>query len=259
MTPLPSVLVFSDLDGTLLDHDNYSWAAARPALDLIHQTSGGLVLASSKTAAEIYPLRAAMGFDGWPAITENGSGVLAAHQTPSEVNGDYATLRKIMAEMPTHLRRRCRGFGDMTTADVAQITGLRRAEADRAKKRGFSEPCQWHGTTAEREELDSFLAVHGVSAQQGGRFLTLSFGRTKASAMAGIIAELKPSRTIALGDAPNDIEMLQAADIGVIVANPSHTPLPRQQAEDSGRIIRTITPGPQGWNDAIHTLLQPSD
>lgn len=26
-------LVFTDLDGTLLDHDTYSWEAARPALD----------------------------------------------------------------------------------------------------------------------------------------------------------------------------------------------------------------------------------
>lgn len=259
MTPLPLVLVFSDLDGTLLDHDSYSWAAARPALDLIHKTGGGLVLASSKTAAEIYPLRAAMGFDGWPAITENGAGVLAAHQKPVDITGDYIALRKVMDEMPPHLRRRCRGFGDMTTQEVSEATGLPLPDADRAKDRAFSEPCQWDGTSAERAELDRYLASRGVSARQGGRFLTLSFGRTKASAMAEIIADLKPASTIALGDAANDIEMLQAADVGVIVANPNHVALPRQPGEDSGRIIRTTATGPQGWNDAIHSLFHASD
>ncbi len=72
------IVVFSDLDGTLLDHETYSFAPAWPALDRMREDGHVLVLASSKTAAEIAPIRAAMGFVDCPAIVENGAGLLAA-------------------------------------------------------------------------------------------------------------------------------------------------------------------------------------
>ncbi len=42
-------LVFTDLDGTLLNHDDYSWEAARPALEELQRQSIPLILVSSKT------------------------------------------------------------------------------------------------------------------------------------------------------------------------------------------------------------------
>ena len=85
--------------------------------------------------------------------------------------------------------------------------------------------------------------------------LTLSFGQTKADRMAELIAEYQPAHTVALGDAPNDVEMLQTADTGVIVANPHRKALPALKGEETGAIIRTALPGPQGWNAAILGLL----
>ncbi|MEN9061920.1 HAD hydrolase family protein [Ponticoccus litoralis] len=69
-------------------------------------------------------------------------------------------------------------------------------------------------------------------------------------------AELSPDTVIALGDAPNDVDLLQAADVGVIVRNdhaPSIAPLPE---EAGGRIRRTRKIGPEGWNDAVIGLVQ---
>ena len=37
MPNAPKAIFFSDLDGTLLDHDTYSWDAARPALALMKE------------------------------------------------------------------------------------------------------------------------------------------------------------------------------------------------------------------------------
>ena len=82
------MIVFSDLDGTLLDHETYSFEPARPALDRLKREGHVLVLASSKTAAEIAPLRDAMGFSHCPAIVENGAGILAAGEG---VKGDGPT------------------------------------------------------------------------------------------------------------------------------------------------------------------------
>jgi len=51
------LLVFTDLDGTLLTHEGYSWQPAAPALERLRQLDIPLILNSSKTAAEIAALR----------------------------------------------------------------------------------------------------------------------------------------------------------------------------------------------------------
>ena len=248
--PLP-LLVFSDLDGTLISHDTYRWDAARPALAHLRGIGAGVVLASSKTAPEIIGLRAQMGLEDWPAIVENGAGVLDAQATDTPADTAYLRLRSALNQLPEELRGLFTGFGDLDVAGVAKITGLPPADAQDAKTRAFSEPGLWHGTDAQRTAFLEALEQHGITAREGGRFLTLSFGRTKADRMAQIIATYRPQVTLALGDAPNDIEMLQTADHGVIIANPHRTPLPPLDAEAAGRITRTTLPGPQGWNRAV--------
>ena len=68
------MIVFTDLDGTLLDHETYRFDAALPALETLAARGVPLVLATSKTAAEIGPIRQALGRDV-PAIVENGGGI----------------------------------------------------------------------------------------------------------------------------------------------------------------------------------------
>ena len=61
--------------------------------------------------------------------------------------------------------------------------------------------------------------------------------------------------SVALGDAPNDIEMLEAADRAFVVANPHGTPMPVLDGERAGRIARTTKTGPAGWNEAVLSVL----
>ena len=69
-----SLVVFSDLDGTLLDHYTYSFEDARPALGRLRAAGVPLVLCTSKTRAEIAPLRDALR-NTHPFISENGGAV----------------------------------------------------------------------------------------------------------------------------------------------------------------------------------------
>ena len=246
--PLP-LLVFSDLDGTLLDHHDYSWSAAKPGLHRLAQLGAGVVLASSKTAAEIRPLQRDMGQSAMPAIVENGAGILWPGASDDEQD-DYPRLRALLADLP----RGFTGFGDMTDNQVAQITGLSTAQAAAARQRKFSEPGLWTGSDADLTQFLTQAQAAGLHARQGGRFLTLSFGKTKADAMRDVIRQLRPTRTIALGDAPNDLEMIAAADHGVVIANPHGPDIPPFPASVEERILRTENSGPQGWSDAILTL-----
>jgi mannosyl-3-phosphoglycerate phosphatase len=252
--PLP-LLVFTDLDGTLLAHDSYAWDAALPALSALKDIGAGVVLASSKTAPEMYKLRNDLGLERWPAIVENGAGRLAPGLRTAPKRETYHSLRRKLGTLPANLRAHFRGFGDMDAAEIARITGLPLASAHLAATRAASEPGLWSGTQAERNEFIAALAVLSITAREGGRFLTLSFGGTKADQMSAITDALNPARTVALGDAPNDIEMLETADFGAIVANPHRAPLPPLRGEAQGQIIRTDQPGPIGWNTAILSLL----
>jgi len=255
MTRQMPLLVFTDLDGTLLSHTDYEWEAARPALVRLAHVNAGVVLASSKTAAEITVLRNEMGLQHWPAIVENGAGRLDADATDTGEQSSYLQLRAALDDVPAFLRSTFQGFGDMSEAQVSDLTGLSPAQARLAMQRRFSEPGMWSGSPEQRAEFLAALSARGVTAREGGRFLTLSFGATKADQMAQIIAELAPRHTVALGDAPNDVEMLEAADYGFLVANPHRDPLPILEGEKSGQISRTTRPGPEGWNLAMLQLL----
>jgi mannosyl-3-phosphoglycerate phosphatase len=247
--PTLPLLVYSDLDGTLLDHQDYSWEAARPGLDRLKELGAGLVLASSKTAAEIQPLQQEMGLTHMPAIVENGAGILWPGTT-DEGEDCYPRLRSMLNVLPSGFL----GFGDLTDQEVAQKTGLNLTQAVLAKQRRFSEPGLWTGSDVGLQEFLSSAKRTGLRARQGGRFLTLSFGKTKADAMAEVTAKLQPRRTIALGDAPNDSEMIQAADQGVIISNPHGPTIPPFPPKIETRILRTTQSGPRGWSHAILTL-----
>lgn len=249
-----TLAVFSDLDGTLLDHQTYSYAAALPALDALRKHGIPLVLATSKTAAEVATLRVELRLSA-PAIVENGAGLLCS-DGPAGASDDYARIRATLNTLPPEMRQHFTGFGDLSTEALSDLTGLPPRDAANAKTRQFSEPGSWHGSEANLEHFLSALRAEGIHARKGGRFLTLSYGHTKQDQMQAAAQFLGTTRSIALGDAPNDVEILQAADYGVIVRNDHAPPLPPLPGEAAGRISRTLEQGPQGWNTAVLGLLR---
>lgn len=255
MTNTISIIVFSDLDGTLIDHDTYRWDAATPALDALKHIGAGIVLASSKTAAEIAVLQDELGVTNWPAIVENGAGLILPGNHEQADNSHYQSIRRKLEKIPDSLRKHFRGFGDMHVSELVKVTGLSVEFASLARQRNYSEPGLWNGTDAKLSEFLAALSKHNISARSGGRFLTLSYGQTKADRMKEVIKQYQPFHTVALGDAPNDVEMLHCADIGVVVANPSGKPMPAIENGLHGRIIRTTLPGPVGWNRVMLDII----
>ncbi len=250
------LIIVTDLDGTLLDHHTYSFQAAKPALDTLKRVGIPLVLATSKTAAEVREIHTSLDLGPTPAIVENGAGYFYPDHADTDGVTAYQRIRAALSALPTELRERFRGFGDMDDSEVAEITGLSCEAAQRARNRSHSEPCLWAGTPQTLDRFKAELSKHGMEARFGGRFLTLSFGRTKADAMRELTETLSAEKTVALGDAPNDTEMLEAADWGFIIRNDTGTTLPPLAGETDGRIRRTAQEGPAGWNDAVLQILE---
>lgn len=151
------------------------------------------------------------------------------------------------------------GFSNWSSAEVSNHTGLSLAQAERAKRRQFSEPFEWTGDEREWNDLLAALHEKKLAVQKGGRFFSASFGETKAGQMSKIRTHFQKKGeclfSIALGDGENDIAMLESADIGVIIPNPSHGGIGPFEGEASGKIIRADLPGPEGWNQAIKMLI----
>jgi mannosyl-3-phosphoglycerate phosphatase len=257
------MIVLSDLDGTLLNHDDYTYDAAKPALEFLRENDTPLILCSSKTSAEIIPLRADMGFERCPAIVENGGGILKAQSVNINSSSQHKRLMKIVDSLPESLRLLFCGISSWPAEALQKHTGLSTSVLSLAIQRQYSEPGIWSGDEKSKHAFISALKQKGIVAHQGGRFLTLSFDSNKAVLAQEIIADYQSKQTelftiVALGDAPNDIEMLELADIGIIIPNPAHSGIPTLAGESKGQIIRANEPGAAGWNSTLLTILNNS-
>ena len=67
-------IIFTDMDGTLVDHDTYSYDAAKPALELIKAKNIPLIFCTSKTRAELEVYCNELDINH-PFISENGGAI----------------------------------------------------------------------------------------------------------------------------------------------------------------------------------------
>lgn len=253
-------IVVTDLDGTLLDHHSYSWHAAHEAIALLKARNIPLVLCSSKTAAEIVPLWQALGITA-PFIVENGGAVYLPDESSDTTEiipfgMNRAEVLPLLALAREETGAKFTSFSDMTVSDVSAVTGLGKQEAASALQREFTEPLLWQDSDESKQRFIARLKKDGLSAVQGGRFLTVSAGADKGAAVRWLRRYYVKNtgeqvQLIALGDSENDVSMLEEADYPVLIRSPVK-PFPNVHIEN---VERTEEYGPKGWNIAIRKIL----
>src|SRR5438093_9534598 len=180
---MPKMVLFTDLDGSLLDPVTYSFDAANEALSALRASDTPLVLASSKTRAEIEPIRSRLNHPH-PFIVENGGGLFipkglfdypleeASMRGPYlvvELGAPYGRLRAALKEIEQRFRSQLRGFGDMSAEEIADRTGLSHQDAVLAKQREYDEPFVIEGPDIEVEEVMREAAALVLVCTSGGR------------------------------------------------------------------------------------------
>lgn len=267
-----AAVIFTDLDGTLLDPD-YSWRAARPALALCRRLGVELVLVSSKTRSEMEPLHRRLGLTA-PFISENGGGVYFPAETGRPPAGarregpwwrlplgrPYVQVVRGFRRLRRRLGWRMLGFSDLTPTGVAALTGLAPAAARQAAQREFDEPFTLLGPGgADLGRLEREAADQGLVLVEGGRFHHLHAGPGKGAALELVLAWLRQQRpvesSVGLGDAPNDFDLLSRVDVPVLVASGKTYP---GLARSIPGLRRTRARGAAGFNEAVLAVLAPA-
>ena len=242
-------IIFSDLDGTLLDHKTYTFEPASEALSVLKLRKIPLILSSSKTKDEIEKIRSKLILKD-PFIFENGSGVFYNNQVVSfgvnltEIHDKIIPLQKTF-------NFNC--YSLLPIEQAVQHTGLAEEEAKLSQQRQFSEPIIWLDDEERKIEFIQIIHQLGLHASQGGRFLTISSHHDKAKALKWIKNSLENDYqtkfiSIALGDGENDISMINACDIKILIKNNN------EHLQRSDWVLSEMS-GPSGWNQEIMKVL----
>lgn len=266
----PKVL-FTDLDGSLMDHHSYDWAPAAPWLARLYQRGIPVIPVTSKTRSELLNLRKALGLEELPFIAENGAVVgLPSDWCHSglerQVGSDGLVIKTLGVDIG-FIRQRLRvwrerlkavpgisftSMSEMTLDKLCTYTGLSDPEARLARMREGSEPLVWEGSEAGLETFRVSLAGDDLQLVQGGRFWHVTGKSHKGNAVSWMIERYAALRgvtpqTLALGDGPNDTAMLEAVDQAVVIQGCHGLPVqPRQSA-----LYRTQAVGPKGWAEGV--------
>lgn len=267
-------LIFTDLDGTLIDHDRYTADAAGPALRAAAAAGVPVIACSSKTSAEMATLVRELDLPPAPLVVENGSAIrfpaswphVPAEAVASEGEDGAAGSLLVLGFMADALRGRLadvaratgtslRGFSAMTDDEVAERTGLPPASAARARRRQYSEPFVCLEGEPDLDALDAAARAFGARVTRGGRFFHLVGDVDKGRAVQHIRAAMPgPTRALGLGDAPNDAWLLRAVDDAVVVPQPTGPNAALVAAVPHARVAPHV--GPAGWNAIVLDWLE---
>lgn len=266
---MTTIIIFSDIDGTLIDFERYSFEETAGTVVAVVARGVPLVLCSSKTRAEQEPLRAALGIPG-PFIVENGSAVFIPPGTfdfdfPHQRRGAYqvielglpaATIRAALAAARRETALALTGYADLSVAEVAAATGLAEAAAARARLRDYSETIVTPLDKTTIAQLRAAPSMRGLSVIHGGRFHTVTGAAAgKGAAVARLAAlyrrQLGDVVTIGLGDSANDRPLLAAVDRPYLVQKPGGAWEPL----DVPGLVRVRAVGPVGWRAVVEEVM----
>jgi mannosyl-3-phosphoglycerate phosphatase len=248
-------IIFTDLDGTLLDLDGQISPEAQEGLMRLESLGIPLCPLTSKTAAELTPLLGQLGLSS-PAGFENGAGILFPGGSTQmfDTAVPACVLRRIVEEIRIKTGAPLKTLWELSDQELHELTGLPLSHLPGVRERLATAPLvveeKWDQALTE-----ALPSERGLTLIRGNRFLHLQGSHDKGTAVSRLLASITrlPGLVVALGDCPNDIPMLAAADFRVLIpsARGPHPSLVRQFP------AAAVAPCPhsKGWAAAISELL----
>ncbi len=269
-------IIFTDLDGTLLDGFNYSFKKALPYLKILKEKKIPVVFCTCKTQAENEYFQKKLK-NNTPFIAENGGAIFIPKNYFSfsfpyskssknyfiiELSEPYKKLRAVLNKIKKETGFKIKGFGDMSAKEVSEDSGLSLKMAKLAKRKNYNESFillnNSNKDEAEKEKiLFEKIKKAGFNFTHGGRYYNI-FGKNAGKGKAvKILAKLFQKefgeiKTIGLGDSLNDLSMLKVVDVPILVKNKNGIWNPKIKFS---KLYRINGIGPEGWVKGIESFV----
>jgi mannosyl-3-phosphoglycerate phosphatase len=241
-------VIFTDLDGSLLNHEDYSFDEANSLLEKIKAKNIPLIYTTSKTKSECEILQKKMGLTS-PFIVENGA---AIYYPNAKVELLGVPHKKIKPFIDRHYEEfNILSFSNMRVEDIMEYTLFDYEQAKIAQSRDYSEPFLIRD---ERRltELEVLAELEGMKILKGGRFYHLvGIDQDKGKAVELALKNYPDHVSIGLGDNYNDIAMLEVVDIPVLI--PHHEG--RYIELELKNLIKAKHKGALGWSEAVSEII----
>jgi mannosyl-3-phosphoglycerate phosphatase len=261
------IILFTDLDGSLLDQSANFVDPALEALHCVRELGLPLVFCTSKTRAEVEYWRAILD-NTHPFIIENGGALYipdgyfpGVFRAPVCRDGcgvfEFGIPYGDLVETLWHISREtgCRvwGFHDLSAKEISRMYGLSLEQSQLAKIREYDEPFEILDPPGDR--LLAAIERCGKRWTRGGRLHHITGHNSKANGVCLLTDYYRRTfdkiTTIGLGDGMNDLDFLRCVDIPIVIPSKMFWQLKAELP--SARV--TDHPGPQGWNRAVMDVL----
>ena len=255
------VLIFTDLDGSLLHRDTFKFDEIKDYLMELISKGIYIIPNTSKTEKEILDFNSELGLS-LPYISENGASIngldLLNSELPKELilsreKDDILNIFKNI--VPLNLQNKCNLLSEMNKINQSLIFSLEDKKLEMALDRKYTIPLIFKGSKNEKIELSKIIKNEGLYFQEGGRVINLTDRTNKAKALQVFVRFYKKYqknvKTIAVGDNFNDLNMLKTSDFPCLVFNDQFTldEIPIKN------LIISNKPSPEGWADVIKMAL----
>ncbi len=268
-----NMIIFTDIDGTIIDKETYSFQESIGTLNRVLNSKIPVILVSSKAAAEIELYRQRMGISD-PFVSENGGAVFIPQdyfQEPPEGSikkGSYfvkelaillSSLSDKIKAFKENLNDEIIFYTDLPAEELSALSNLPLEEAELSKKRDYDLPfIVKESSKLKDEDILSSANKAGLYVTKGGRYYHILSQSDKGKAVQYLKKEYSkyfdPVLSVGLGDGPNDLEMLQNVDQAVAVKKVDGT-FAEVLIQTIPSIIKTQKIGPAGWSEVISDLL----
>ena len=255
-------IIFSDMDGTFLDHNTYSYSKAMPAIKKIRRNKVPLIFCSSRVSHEMghYYRKIKMAH---PFISENGAAIcipknyfkfsfkadiIKGHYKVIQFGTSYHRLREVLVKIKKETGYKIKGFGDLTLKELSENANISIKKVRLAKQREFTEPFILYKGSIEK--IKKLITKNKLHYTKGGRYHYIMGKNDKGKAVNALKKLFRKKygniATIGIGDGLNDLPMLKNVDYGYQVKNHKG-----QYSFKHKDIIRINKIGPEGFNHAV--------
>ncbi|HEX2121808.1 MAG TPA: hypothetical protein VHL59_09215 [Thermoanaerobaculia bacterium] len=251
----PRIVVFTAVDGTLLDARTFDAGRSREAIRRLNAAGIPVVPVSVMTLDELVPIAAELGLQR-AMVVEAGGAIARWSGGGWEVEpcGPPAeTLLDVVRDIEERSGANLLVYSALPEPEGARVSGRSGAMLQASQRRRFSEPFVIE--TGAAEAVSRAAAEIGFSVRRGRRFLHLCRQCDEGEAFMRIRDELGAEVTVAVGGAAVDAEFLTLADVAVIVPGPDGEPDAELRAQLPHARIAPA-PGPDGWAAAVDEAVE---